>query len=329
PGAPYWESADLRIVLELNASENVVGVQVRDSSGGTFGTNNAGQTSMLFSSCSGQIGGEVVGSSTTMINRRESSSVTRRLLEVDVRGLLDCLHTTNWLGTGKRLDDDTQDGLVFYFTVQGPNSDAQTNRYGFRVRNASQLQSTIAGAPAVGGLTIVSDQAAYVMGHYNSSNWTRSAILADTFNILSSAWNPTTYDGGSFSTRVAANTTVQVAVLSGTDTTGGPNTQPAEEGAAGQSSSTSQQDYNGGLENYPRFHENWSGRTLTYNGSFVSLDRPRHSSGQWSYGSPVYTAPARNWGYDTRFNNAQNLPPMTPRFVYLRQQLFLRHFDQS
>jgi hypothetical protein len=85
--------------------------------------------------------------------------------------------------------------------------------------------------------------------------------------------------------------------------------------------------YNGGLENYPRFHENWSGRTFTYRGSFVSLGTPRHVDGAWVYGNPQYTAPNRDWDYDTDFNNAANLPPLTPRFVYLRQELFVRRYE--
>ncbi|MFN8644195.1 MAG: hypothetical protein U0802_22005 [Candidatus Binatia bacterium] len=36
--------------------------------------------------------------------------------------------------------------------------------------------------------------------------------------------------------------------------------------------------YNGGLENYPRFHEDWGGTTLTYQGAFVSLGTPTHVS---------------------------------------------------
>ncbi|MCS6962243.1 MAG: hypothetical protein NZT61_07070, partial [Deltaproteobacteria bacterium] len=82
--------------------------------------------------------------------------------------------------------------------------------------------------------------------------------------------------------------------------------------------------YNGGLENYPRFHEDWNGYTLTYRGSFVSLNKPLKVRGFWA--SQCYRPPARDWQYDTRFNDAVNLPPLTPRFVYQKQQLYLRHF---
>ena len=87
--------------------------------------------------------------------------------------------------------------------------------------------------------------------------------------------------------------------------------------------------YNGGLENYPRFHESWSGFTLFYRGSFVSLGTPRHSNGNWcgtGAGCNIYNAPQRNWDYDTDFQNVANLPPLTPRFVAVDQILFTENF---
>jgi len=149
-------------------------------------------------------------------------------------------------------------------------------------------------------------------------------VLSDSFNPLSNNfYNAAAQDFRDASTLLAVGSrpttsTIQnTAVMSGTDTTGGV------EGSGGQGGA-----YNGGLENYPRFHENWTGNTYTYRGSFVSLNRPRRVSGAWVYGNPQYTAPNRNWDYDTSFNNAANLPPITPRFVYLRQELFVRDFDQ-
>ena len=107
-----------------------------------------------------------------------------------------------------------------------------------------------------------------------------------------------------------AETTINSAFLGGTDVT----------------NSAATPGYNGGLENYPRFLENWSGETLNYRGSFVSLGTPIHVSGRWA--NQDYGAPGRNWDYDTDFNKANNLPPLTPRFVYLRQESFIRNFQQ-
>lgn len=112
--------------------------------------------------------------------------------------------------------------------------------------------------------------------------------------------------------------------MAGTDSTGGAvgagTAIGGVEGAGGQGGG-----YNGGLENYPRFHEDWSGDTLLYRGSFVSLNKPVHAIGSWARQS--YSPPNRDWNYDTSFNNAADLPPITPRFVYLRQELFVRDHD--
>ncbi|WP_189006791.1 hypothetical protein [Deinococcus malanensis] len=88
--------------------------------------------------------------------------------------------------------------------------------------------------------------------------------------------------------------------------------------------------YNGGLENYPRFHESWDGKELRYRGSFVSLGVSAHAKGTWkapcSHAGCYYGAPVRNWDYDSRFDDAAYLPPPTTRFVYLRQLLFARDY---
>src|SRR5699024_79006 len=84
--------------------------------------------------------------------------------------------------------------------------------------------------------------------------------------------------------------------------------------------------YNGGLENYPRFNEKWTDKTLHYRGSFTSLGRPQHVQGKWSGTGGYYNPPIRDWDYDTRFNNVEDLPPMTPRASYLVQERFSRDF---
>lgn len=150
--------------------------------------------------------------------------------------------------------------MVFHFTVKGPNSGADANKYGVRVRNATTLQpSSISNASedTVKGVTLVTDQAIYTYGHYNKDNKIPAAILADSLNVLSVNWNDSN-SNKSKNSRIAQNTTINAAFLGGTDTTGN------KEGTNGQGGS-----YNGGLENYPRLHEKWSNKTLLYRGSFV------------------------------------------------------------
>ena len=324
-GNTYWDLADLRLVLNLNSSGNpvttysVTGVEVRN----TNDTVNTTATTFLHG-CTGSISGRPVGTTTTFKNFRESTTQSIRMLEVDMQALFNCIHTSgtgsNSVLSGRALNDTTEGGLVFHMTVKGPNSAAAQSRYGVRVRNGTTLQSNNGGA-TVKGLTIVTDQGFYVRGHYNSTNKIPAAFLTDTFNVLSNNWNfgtESTFSSANFTNRTPTATTVNAAVLAATDVTGGI------EGSGGQGGA-----YNGGLENYPRFHENWTGVTFTYLGSFVSLNTPRHSTGAWVYGLPQYNAPTRVWSYDTDFNDAAKLPPLSPRFVYLRQELFVRDFEQD
>ena len=306
PGAVYWDHADLRVVLVMNAADTPTGVEVRN----TNDTKNNSATTTL-TGCAGSVSGKAVGT-TSIYNFREAKNI--QLLDVDLTATLNCLYNSSWFGTNKKLNDATDGGLVFHLTVKGPNSN-NVNKYGVRIKNAQKIGSSISSAPSVKGFTAVSDQAFYVEGHFNSTTKIPAAIMADSINLLSTNWS----DGNSsktLSNRIAASTTVNSAFLAGTDTTGNV------EGAGGQNGA-----YNGGLENYPRFHEDWSGKVSTYRGSFVSLGRCRHVQGGW--GSQSYSPPNRDWNYDTSFNNAANLPPITPRFVYLRQELFVRDFEQE
>ncbi|HEY9828120.1 MAG TPA: hypothetical protein V6D19_22005 [Stenomitos sp.] len=282
-----------------------------------------------------------------------------RLLNVDMRALMTC---ANQLMGGKNLDDTQNGGLVWFFTVKGPNSNndvtsgGSSNTYGIRLYNGGTLGSANVGDPAIKGLTVVSDQAIYLRGDYNSVNKKPAAILGDTINVLSNAWPlddtySAMYDANglqdansdqrpdspvyiySFDTgiptgsappagqrlRLASSTTINAAFLAGIDLTGG------------------------GVNNYPRFQEDWfnpdtnARATLTYRGSMVSLGLPRRVNGPFcgsgtsngTGGCNIYTPPFRNWDYDTDFNNAANLPPLSPRFVYLRQERFTRSYDRQ
>ncbi|MBU1708197.1 pilus assembly PilX N-terminal domain-containing protein [bacterium] len=154
-----------------------------------------------------------------------------------------------------------------------------------RIRNGSQLPT--------GGLTIVTDNPLYVKGNYNTVSKKGSALICDAITILSGNWN----DGLSnqpLYMRNASTTTVNACIMTGhVETTYGST-------------------YSGGLENLPRFLENWSGVTFTFRGSIIDLWFSREATGPWSYGS-YYTAPNRNWGFDTDLLDPANWPPGTPR----------------
>lgn len=335
PGGEYWNRAELRVALNLYASPPEI--IVRDANGSLNSTltsrlrscGMAPGSSPAYPRPDWALRDRAVHYSNSFHNYREGTKI--QMLEVDVAGVLDCLdeYESDFFEFGNGIDDTTQGGLVFFFTVEGPQQGGQNN-YGVRLRNGDRLASTRASAPEIQGLTVVSDQAIYVQGHYNlNSHWKPASIIADSLNILSEAYNDFDADDWddddytdqrstwSVGSRDAQPTEVNAAFLAGTDVTGGA------EGTPGHSIGN----YNGGLENYPRFHEDWSGVEFRYRGSFVSFHEPKHVDGRWDTGN-VYSAPRRVWEYDERFNNINLLPPMSPNFVYLRQELFVRQFEQ-
>lgn len=322
---------------------------------------HAYQTAPTIASTGATVSKMSVSTSDTFYNYREKTVTPAsgnngkyiRMLNVDVQGLLNCIHAQT-LMTGKTLADDTENGLVWFLTVDGPNSKTDvnsatapntSNNYAVRLYNGRQLYSSQSGAPEINGLTVVSDQAVYIQGDYNlkddpataaTEKWRPASILADTINILSNRWtlddaNGRTYVSNLPSSKIdytsrptPTETTVNAAFLSGTEITGGVN------GASGQSVGN----HSGGVNNYPRFHENWASTVrFNYKGSFVSLNAPRRTNSLYcgpadATNCNIYTPPRRNWDYDTEFNNAANLPPMAPQFVYLRQEVFSRNFEQ-
>lgn len=174
-------------------------------------------------------------------------------------------------------------------TSSSPNS--------IRIKNGAEISD---------GLTLVTNNPLYIQGDYNSTNKKPAAVICDAVNILSNNWNDVNGDSSwdSFSGKVASNTTVNTAFIAGGN--------PTPDGGG---------IYSGGLENYPRLHENWSGKQLNIRGSFVNIWDSQIAQGNWAYGSPQYTAPGRNWYYDTDFNSESNLPPFTPFVVRVAREV--------
>ena len=96
-------------------------------------------------------------------------------------------------------------------------------------------------------------------GNYNSDNDYPCALFADAINILSSSWSDAN-SAKAISSRVASSTTVNAAFYSGIVPT-----------VTGK--------YSGGVENFPRFLEDWSNKTLTYCGSMVVMFNSQIATG--------------------------------------------------
>jgi hypothetical protein len=120
--------------------------------------------------------------------------------------------------------------------------------------------------------------------------------VADAITILSTAWNDANA-ASSLSSRVAANTTVNAAFLAGIVASNGTS-------------------YSGGVENFPRFLEDWGSKTFTYNGSMVIMYYSLIARAAWG-GGDVYSPPNRNWAFDVNFLDATKLPPGTPQALFM------------
>ena len=159
-----------------------------------------------------------------------------------------------------------------------------TEMKGVQLVNGSELNAA---------LSVVTDGAAYVQGDYNVDNKKGASVIADAVNLLSNSWDGSKGPGD---LPGAAETTYNMAFITGSYET--------QVGA-----------YNGGFENLPRFHENWSGVNCNITGSFVNAWDSQFATGGWQYGGDRYKAPRRNWMYDPFFNDVANLPPFTPSIV--------------
>jgi hypothetical protein len=70
--------------------------------------------------------------------------------------------------------------------------------------------------------------------------------------------------------------------------------------------------YGGGLENFPRFLENWGGVQTLYRGSLVSVSFAQRATNLCAWAGAYYSPPPRDWAFETRFLDPANLPPGTP-----------------
>ena len=181
-----------------------------------------------------------------------------------------------------------------------------------RLINGAQLPTNTCGAYQASGLGIATAQPIYVKGHYNvttngvnfayglgstTNNTLPAAFYADAITILSSNWSDSYNASTNLSARNASSdTTINAACLEGIVPSNGSY-------------------YSGGLENFLRLLENWSGKTVTYNGSFVVMFPSIYATNCWRLSGIYYNPPTRKWGFDTNFLDVAKLPPFTPVVV--------------
>jgi hypothetical protein len=238
--------------------------------------------------------------------------------------------------------------LDYYRLYPSTKATGYTNNspYAFAVNGGRNLPSS---------MTVASDQAIYLQGDYNTVDKKPAAIMGDTITTLSvncvspnqttdpftiptaninclinswslannsSPWTGSPIVSATNGTMYAAQTTsVNAAFLSFTNQSRGNL-------GVNRNYKGSWLNYSGGLNNYMRFAENWSGQNFNYNGSMVSLGTPLEFGGWFRSGGKsdsYFSPPNRNFTYDNSFNAYPSLPPMTPSVIYLQQDVFRRN----
>lgn len=230
---------------------------------------------------------------------------------------------------------------IMYFEILGGGGHANYDYVAIRLRNGIRLPKSRTPADT-GGLTIATNRPVYVLGDYNRNSqvgdvWRPAAIMGDAVTFLSNppVGNPnmdTTSAYGNyrcttgknpdgwcdilqatFVKRKARATEVNAAILAGHSAT------TCDYARVGCSSPQ----YGGGLENFPRFLENWgSDRVFRYTGSLVSLFQSRVANRYAWSNRAYYDPPARQWSFDVNFRFPERLPPGTPSVGTVLQTAF-------
>jgi type II secretory pathway pseudopilin PulG len=193
-------------------------------------------------------------------------------------------------------------------------TNSAAHRTGIRLLNGTSLPDGTNGSSPAAGLTVASNNAAYIVGDYNTggtppvdsgtsltannyaSGYTvqPAAVVADAVTVVSANWISGNYNTvTTLASRTPANTTINTAVIAGIVSSNGSA-------------------YSGGVENYFRLLENWSGKRVTYYGSIINLFDSQQSTAPWQNTGVYYNAPTRNWYFDVNFLDPRKLPPGTP-----------------
>lgn len=221
-------------------------------------------------------------------------------------------------------------------------------RRGVRLTNGTTLPGVYSSTTpsATRGFTVASENGVYVQGNYNTTGANTppaqantpfdeyspfntathipAAVVADGVTILSNAWNDgqsfmsTTTDPYNQANRIATTTAMRFAMIAG-DTIASRAGTPNQGGISPR--------LNGGVHNFKRFLENWTGQRLDYSGSLINLFNSRNNAGAFKCCNEVYNPPIRNWVFDSTFLDPARLPPGTPFFQYVQTTGFLRTND--
>lgn len=209
-----------------------------------------------------------------------------------------------WTKSGTTFNPSTEwNGIVY---VAHDNE----SHGGVRLVNGSSIPSRPTEANGyTKGFSIATNVSAYIQGNYNADGAIDSdgskirqpdspdeppaSVSADAVTILSNSWADANSSLGT-SSRKAGQTEVSAALLTGVVPTNKNNNGT----------------YSGGVENLPRFLEDWSGVKFGYRGSMVVLYESENATEPWG-SSNVYNPPTRVWGFNDLFASGV-MPPGSP-----------------
>ena len=280
----YYDQAAIKILIDSSSN-----LTIKKLDGTSVTSSSTGDNLKLYNAINGAI-----TKNQSIQDNREAASV--RLTTLDIGAIVGSLNSA--VTNSSHIFSNQWNGVI-YITDTSASSSV---RRGIRLKNGAILPAN--------GITIASANPVYIQGDYNtgtgtvpsnsttsndpttpqSSGYTRkpASVVADAVNILSNNWNDANAESGDpLSARVASNTTVNSAIVSGIVPSANNH-------------------YSGGAENFPRFLESWSNKIFTYYGSMVQLYKSRQAVGIWGSDN-VYDAPIRHWYFDT--NLQINTPP--------------------
>ena len=260
-------------------------------------------------------------------------------------------------GTSNAIDFTSRRNRAFTVAAwNNPSTGLSITNYfrrSVRLFNAEDLQTTAAAnkLSTTLGITISSENMVYTWGNYNTTGinvapaagtsslndpaaasrylttarQVPASIVADAWFPLSKTWfdglgaiypdllssrTPDWLAAGTLA--VTQQTSVRAGIIAG-------NNLGALAGLpdAGNNGAPSESRLNGGMHNFPRFLENWSGRPFNFVGALIPLYRSTQALGPYNASSTIYGAPTRNWAFDTAFRDPQRLPPGTPQFQHI------------
>jgi hypothetical protein len=164
------------------------------------------------------------------------------------------------------------------------------------------------------GVNFVAENPIYIQGNFNATAASvtaepniPAAVIGDSITLLSNSFLDTiTFQfPNDMASRPATTTGYRFAMVTGKAV---PFPKPSGWGDIEMGS-------DGGVHNFMKMLENWSGQSLRYRGSMVSLYFSRQAIGIYrTTGSNIYGAPSRGYNFDTDFLSPPLLPPGTPMF---------------